>query len=209
MTESTTSLANAFFTQNAFLSRVDGGFLPANEVVLFHRAWDWNKDTASQKLAPLISRTWFAEALLPRLSFGPMEEEQGIGILAGAAAAEPRYRANIKLLIDYLEAGGLLVRDGGQLRTTRIAMDGAAVAAEGGATANGSVAETPATGRGAIATTFSAPAESGVRFQVAVDVNMDEMGGWSPERITAFFGGIAQVLAAKGAIEKKAGTQEK
>jgi len=31
---------------------------------------------------------------------------------------------------------------------------------------------------------------------------MAEFAGWDPARITAFFGGIAQVLAAKGQLER-------
>jgi hypothetical protein len=41
-----------------------------------------------------------------------------------------------------------------------------------------------------------------VQFHVSVKVDMAEFAGWSADRITAFFGGIAQVLAAKGTLEK-------
>ena len=34
---------------------------------------------------------------------------------------------------------------------------------------------------------------------------MAEFSNWQPDRISAFFGGIAQVLAAKAAIERNAG----
>ena len=53
-------------------------------------------------------------------------------------------------------------------------------------------------------TTFSQPTEGTVQFHVSVKVDMAEFAGWEPARITSFFGGIAQVLAAKGAIEKEA-----
>lgn len=36
---------------------------------------------------------------------------------------------------------------------------------------------------------------------------MQEFSGWEPERIAAFFNGIAAVLAAKGAVEQKAGSE--
>lgn len=49
---------------------------------------------------------------------------------------------------------------------------------------------------------FSAPTEGVVQFHVSVKVDMNEFEGWQPERIAAFFGGIAQVLSAKGAIER-------
>ena len=45
-----------------------------------------------------------------------------------------------------------------------------------------------------------------VEFHVNVRVDMKEFGGWPPERIAAFFNGIAAVLAAKGAIERESNT---
>ncbi len=44
-----------------------------------------------------------------------------------------------------------------------------------------------------------APQEGVVQFHVTVNVSMKQLAGWAPDRITAFFGGVAQVLAAKGA----------
>ena len=58
--------------------------------------------------------------------------------------------------------------------------------------------------RTTVSTVFSQPADGLVQFNVSVKVDMREFAGWAPERITAFFGGIAQVLAAKGSIEKVA-----
>ena len=205
MTDSTTSMGNAFFTQNGFLAKVGGGFVPAPEVVAFHRANDWNAETASQKLGPLVARTWFADALLPRLSLNALEEEQAVVVLAEAATADPKYRINLKLLIDYLEASGLVSRDGTLVRLNRIAAEAASAeaASQPGAALNGTEQVTPPTSRGAIATTFSAPTEASIRFQIDVNVKMDEMGTWTPDRISAFFTGIGQVMAAKGAMEKK------
>jgi len=48
---------------------------------------------------------------------------------------------------------------------------------------------------------MSVPSSSGVAFDVRLQVDMAEMATWSPDRITAFFGGIAAVLAAKNASE--------
>jgi hypothetical protein len=47
----------------------------------------------------------------------------------------------------------------------------------------------------------SAPTEGVIQFQVSVKVSMAELSGWSADRITAFFSGVAQVMAAKGKIE--------
>ena len=56
----------------------------------------------------------------------------------------------------------------------------------------------------AVATMFTQPTEGVVQFHISVKVDMAEFADWSPERITAFFAGIAQVLAAKGKLEKSA-----
>jgi hypothetical protein len=51
-------------------------------------------------------------------------------------------------------------------------------------------------------TRFVQPNDGSIEFQIQVRVGMQEMSNWSPERIAAFFGGVAQVLAAKGKLEK-------
>jgi hypothetical protein len=37
---------------------------------------------------------------------------------------------------------------------------------------------------------------------------MQELANWRPDRISAFFAGIAQVLAAKGEVEEVAATSQ-
>ena len=44
--------------------------------------------------------------------------------------------------------------------------------------------------------------EGAVSFQVGIQVDMQELRGWEADRIAAFFSGIAQVLAAKGGLER-------
>jgi hypothetical protein len=43
-----------------------------------------------------------------------------------------------------------------------------------------------------------------VQFNISVKVDMTEFANWPPDLVTAFFGGIAQVLSAKAAVEKAA-----
>src|SRR5437762_5574893 len=59
---STVSLANPFFSDVGLLLRADGGYTPSSAVVAFSRAFEWNRETASHKLATVISETWFAQA---------------------------------------------------------------------------------------------------------------------------------------------------
>lgn len=196
MSETTTSLANSFFVEVGLIQRADGGFLPSQEVISFARAYEWNPETASHKLQPVISRSWFAEALKAKLSFRSITEENAIADLADASAAGPEYKQQLRLLLDYMEAAGIIERDGGLIKILRgtpnpiVHTDKQAAAPE--------VKET----KGSVSTAFAQPTEGVVQFHVSVKVDMKEFAGWDPQRITAFFGGIAQVLAAKGAIEK-------
>lgn len=202
MQETTISLANAFFTATGLLQRhPDGGFVPSAEVNDFALAHKWNPDTASHRLSPLLSRTWFAVALVPKLSFQPLEESEAITALAHAASAPPDYKNQLRLLIDYLEAAGIVQRDGGFVKLAKMAQERHT---EPATTESRESAPGPAR-TGAVSTTFAAQPSGVVQFGVSVKVDMAELSTWSAERITAFFGGIAQVLAAKGAIEKDSG----
>jgi hypothetical protein len=203
MEASTVSLANPFFAENGLLQRgADGGFVPAADVMAFQGAWDWNPEKAAQRLAPTLAETWFCKALTPRLGFRPLPEDEAIEVLAEACGAVPEYKAQLRTLLDYLQAAAIVQREGGQVRANRVAATLPAGQIDGrGATPESK--EPAAPSRAAVTTAFATPTEGVVQFHVAVRVDMKEFAGWSPDRISAFFGGIAQVLAAKGAIEKE------
>lgn len=54
-----------------------------------------------------------------------------------------------------------------------------------------------------VQTAFTQAPEGKVQFFVNINVDITEISRWSPDRIAAFFTGLAQVLAAKGSIEKE------
>lgn len=112
MAASTASLANPFFADAGLLERVDGGYVPSPEVAAFARMWRWDEDAAPRELAPLLARTWFAETLLPRLDYHPLSEREAIAELDREATAGPEYAPSLRILLDFLEAAGLIVRDG-------------------------------------------------------------------------------------------------
>lgn len=206
MVESSVSMNNAFFTDVGLLTKTGNGFIPSPDVVSYHRAWEWNPETAAQRLSPTLAASWFGDRVTKRLSFQPMEETQAIQMLAQEAAASKDYQRQIQMLIEYIVASGLANRDGGVLRPgpmagARVADTAAAAPAQEGPPP----APAPATTQrgSSVTTSFSgAPTEGVVQFHVSVKVDMSEFKGWDPARITAFFGGIAQVLAAKGRIEE-------
>jgi hypothetical protein len=82
MKASTVSLANPFLASSNLLQKAKGGHFPSAEALSFHRAWEWTPETATQKLAPAIRETWFAKALLPKLSFGSISEDVAVAKLA-------------------------------------------------------------------------------------------------------------------------------
>jgi hypothetical protein len=203
MKSETVSLGNGFLLDIGLLSRGEGGIIPSQEVFAFQRGYEWNPETAANKLAPKIAQTWFAAALLPRLSFRPLEEDAAIQVLADAASAGPDYKGQLGICIEYLIAAGIVQRDGTLLKTVK----GAAVTvpATPEMSNGGGQPKPTAGGASAVTTGFTQPSPGGaVQFNVAVSVDMAEFAEWKPERIVAFFNGIAAVLAAKAAIEKEA-----
>lgn len=208
MKPKTTSLANAFFVQTGFLKKTDAGFTPAQEVLSFSRAHEWNPKTSSEKLGSLVMGSWFAKALRPRLGYGSISKKEALQTLAEACHAGPRFESRLVFLLDYLEAAGLASRKGDQLSAAK--------------SANGDPPESPvvevaapeekpepASERAPLTTSFTQSTKEGtVQFHVGVKVDMTEFKGWSADRITAFFGGIAQVLAAKSGIEEEASSEQ-
>lgn len=200
---STVSLCNGFFADHRFIEKTaNGSYVPSAETLSFLRAFQWNQETAPQKLAPLLRHSWFAKAIAAKLAMGGREESEVIDDLAEAAHASPKDKAKLIMLIDYLEAAGIVRRDGSLIREGK-----------GAETDNGrepdmtpapAAVETRETRPPILSTAFSQPTEGVVQFHVSVKVDMAEFAGWKADRIAAFFAGIAQVLAAKGALETDA-----
>jgi hypothetical protein len=205
-------MANSFLTDIGLILKSDAGFLPSPEAISYARAYEWKPDTATQKLASLMRSTWFAEELLPKIDFRDVHEDEALGDLAQVAAAGPSYRNQIRPLLDFLETVGLIRREGEMLRKGRVpttahdeapASPSASISPSTSASPSPSpAAREPQIRSTAVSTVFSQQPEGVVQFHVSVRVDMAELSGWAPERISAFFAGIAQVLAAKGAVEK-------
>lgn len=208
MHRGTISYMNPFFVEVGFLQRVDSGFLPSPEVVSFNRAYEWNPETAAYKLASLLERTWFAEALFPKLRFGQLSEKEAIDCLGEACAATKERKSQLEVILAYLHTAGLIVRENGSIRLSRENGAGTTEPEKGGTTERSAMPtdDAPRPARPAnVNTSFSAaPTEGVIQFHVSVRVDMSEFKGWKEERIAAFFAGIAQVLAAKGRVEESA-----
>ncbi len=194
MSHSTVSLANPFFADVGFLTKSNGSYLPSREVIEFSRAYQWGDEEAAHKLAPLLREAWFGKSILRRLSFRPtMDEDEALRQLAQEASAGPDYRTQVALLLTFLEATGLIERDGSQVRLGEPSPPTQTIRPE-------SIPPPSDPPREPNPLVGPAP-EGGVNFQIGVHVDMRELREWEPQRIAAFFSGMAQVLAAKGGLE--------
>jgi hypothetical protein len=202
----TVSLINPFLVENGFAERVGNDVLPSRAVVDFAMAHTWAAETASRKLRPIIERAWFGVTLRSKLAFNAMSEDEAIRELANEIAAPPEFKPRLALLIDYAEAAGLLRREGNQLLLmAHIVEDSTAASAESAPHERSESGDPPrlagARSSGSVGTGFMST-EGAIQFHVSIRVTMQEMAGWSPDRITAFFAGLAQVLAAKKGTEE-------
>lgn len=199
MSHSTVSLANPFFADVGLLVKSNGSYLPSREVIEFSRAHQWGDEEAAHKLAPRLRDSWFGQSILKRLSFrSTMDEDEALRQLAQEASAGPNYRAQVVLLLAFLEGGGLIERDGSQVR-----LADRSAASEQPTTAERLPAPGPDPPNPPNSLVPLTPQpEGGVSFQVGIHVDMEELAGWEPERIAAFFAGMAKVLAAKGGLER-------
>lgn len=204
VTSSTLSLNNNFFASIGLLHKTDGKYTPSSEVVSYHRACSWDESTAARKLAPALRDSWFGEAILPRLTLGSMEESEAIQVLAEAANATPQYKNQLQMCLDYLESADLIERDNSVIKQgPEAAQSHQPEPQTTSAPKSRQVDREPDnSSEPSVATMFEKQTEGAVQFHVDVRVDMDELEGWKPDRIAAFFNGIAAVLSAKRGVEQ-------
>lgn len=198
MKASTVSLANSFFVKNGFLIRSGREYTPTKEVLEYKLAHEWDESTAALKLGPLVERTWFAQALKPKLDLRPMEESEALSDLAQRASAGPEYRNQIKTLIDYMVTSGMVSREGTILSLVR-RRPGEAPSlplAEDEKPAPPPV-KPPADEPSADLATLPFGQVGTIKFAVTINVDITQMSQWEPQRLAAFFTGLAQVISAQ------------
>lgn len=190
MKASTVSLANAFFVRMGFLTRSGREYIPSKEVLEYKLALDWNDGEAAHKLSPIIERSWFAQTLRPKLEMRSVEETEAIADLAQRAMADKRYQPQLRSLLDYMEKTGIIRREGSLIFLNRRIPNEPqettiGTQSKGAARDESDTVDLPFIQKGA------------VHLSVTVNVDLEQISRWRPDRITAFFGGLAQVLAAQ------------
>jgi hypothetical protein len=196
---------NTFFAAIGLLERQEaGGYAPSPEVVKFARAHQWNADTAGHKLAPALERSWFGQTVLPIIKLRPRPESEVIAELASASAAPPEAKPLLGTLLEYLQVGGLIRREGGAVRLTQEPESPAPKSQREAPPADPPQEQPPAPPPAQAVVQEHRPNLDGVSFSVTINVSVEKMKGWSADRIGAFFSGLAQVIAAD-----RGGAQEK
>lgn len=204
--EANVSSMNPFFLEIGLILKASNGYLPSAAVLDYNRARSWNPDTAALKLAPVIGQTWFGQELTQRLQFRELSEDEAIQVLADVSNAGPETKPQLRVLIEFCEATKIIERANGQLRLPPIVgtpiIETESTRIETEALPPCPVPLPQPQSSAPQSAPSVAPARDthgvgGVAFDVSINVSMAEMKDWSPERITAFFTGIAQVLAAK------------
>lgn len=220
----TVALATPFFFDVGLLRKAEmGKAVPSEAVREFNVANEWEPASASYKLAPVFVESWFWQAIQGRLRHQrTMQEHEVLAAIQLACGASQQHRPQLLQLLAFLNAAGLIEREGTVVRIGSVASNTyQAPAAVSEAVADDTVTDsgngaghapaTPSAQRGAgVSTSFAqGPGAQGMlRFNVSVNVDMSEMRDWKPDRIAALFTGIAQVLAAKADVELGANENE-
>ncbi|TPQ34359.1 hypothetical protein C2U70_17340 [Bradyrhizobium guangdongense] len=192
MNPSTVSLANPFFEKIGLISKVGRAFAPSSALLEYARAYRWSQDTAPIKLQSVFAQAWFTRTLQPKLQMRDMAADEAIQTLADRANALPEYKSNLSMILDYMEWVGLITREG-----DRIAWVWRSESTAPEETKMPSAPEPTTAARAPEPTAQDQSSPGAIRLSVNVSIDMAELSGWSAERITAFFSGVAQVLAAQ------------
>lgn len=107
------SICNPFFLDAGLLVRHKMQNIPCDEVFAFADSYEWDKEKAALKLAPVIRRAWFSIVLMPKLNFRPLPIDEALGFLAEEAGATKGHRDQLATILEYMKAAGVIATDGG------------------------------------------------------------------------------------------------
>lgn len=202
--EANVSSMNPFFLETGLIVKASNGYLPAPQVLDYNRAYSWNQETAASQLRQLIGDSWFGIEIGQRLAFRPMSEDAALEVLAAKCNAGPEAKPQLRILLDFCQMAGIIERANGQL--TLGAVSGpidleSPVDEPTPIRTTADRTQEPQTQQGvrsAISEPASASSKAGaINLDISIQVDLAEMRDWTPDRITSFFAGIAQILAAK------------
>jgi hypothetical protein len=109
---SSISLCNPFFGDVGLLIQEGRKQRPADAVFDYLHAFEWNEGTAALKLKDTFVRSWSAATLLPKLSFRQLSRDEAIQFLADDSKAQKSHRKSLDLMLEFLNASGVLKVEG-------------------------------------------------------------------------------------------------
>jgi hypothetical protein len=188
MAASTVSLANTFFSDIGLIQKSEGGYVPSMDVINFTRAYESTPSVAAHRLSPTLEKSWFFQLLSTRLDLRSLPQDEALEILGEEITSERDYSTQLTLLLDYLDASGLIIRDGAIIKSRNRDQKRASVERPLQSITDSS---------GSLPLNSTKAADGGIEFSFSVKLTVDEISTWGPDRIAALFGGIAQILSAK------------
>lgn len=201
MHPATVMLANPFFSRVGLLVRSGQGFSPSSDILSFSQAYQWNPETAALKLAPALRKSWFAIALLPKLGYSSLNENQAVEILAQEAGAGKEYRPQLRMILEFLAVAGLIKREGNAIFPVKEGRGERSWPDERDSVSTTAFRQESSQEQVLPERVGKEKAEGAINFNITVSVATNELANWKPERITAFFSGLAQVISAKSQME--------
>lgn len=125
MAGATTVVTNPFFTDTGLLVRADGGAFNVGQAARdYQAAYQWDIVKAGRKLSPAFTDKWFYKVLIPRLKMRAFPRAEAVSFLAEAAKASPEYRPRLEMIIDFLNAAGIVSADGAEVRLGALDAEG-------------------------------------------------------------------------------------
>lgn len=194
----TVSMVNGFFASLELLTKTDSGYVPSEEVFNYAKAYQWNQETAFWRTSPKFAKSWFAEAILPKLRFKSLTVDEAIGMIGQVAGVGPDVKRELELALWFLEQSGVVERENGTVKIGKTQSPDEEKKDEEKPDANGAAVQKE---KPRVASSNKTNKVGAIRLNVEINVEMEEIAKWTPERITSFMSGLAQVLAAKGQPE--------
>ncbi|MDH5731826.1 MAG: hypothetical protein OEZ58_22820, partial [Gammaproteobacteria bacterium] len=108
MHQNTVSIGNPFYADIGLIEKVGQKIRATQELANYAERCKWSEDDAGHKLRNTIENTWFAKAILPRLSLHTINIDEAISVLGEASNASPEYKPQLQILLRFLEFSGLI-----------------------------------------------------------------------------------------------------
>lgn len=115
--QTSVGLNNEFFRDIGLIAREGkASFRPAQAVIDFLQASQWDPANALKKLGPLFANSWAGQALTARLAVRNLTKSEAIALLADESGASKDHADRLAILLDFLDATGVITVDGTTVR---------------------------------------------------------------------------------------------